>query len=138
MATVTRKVFAGLAGLLFLAGSAQAASCLRLDYIRNWKRLSGGTLDVGDDFGNRYKVTLTGACKGLNLEHALEVHSLAGQGMSCMAPGDIITSRSRVNFSTSHCTVRRISDIAPGMPSPPVAPRRDRTARPSPALDAGH
>jgi hypothetical protein len=137
MGTVMRKAFLGIAGLLFLAGSAQAASCLRLDYIHDWKRLSGGTMEVGDDFGHRYKVTLTGSCKALNLKHALEVHSLAGQGMTCMSPGDILTSQSRVSFSTSHCAVAHITDIAPGTPAPPVSPRRGGAARPSPALDAG-
>ena len=133
-----RKAILGLAGLLLAAGPAGAASCLRLHYIHKWKRLSANTMEVVDDFGNHYKVTLGGACKAVKFRHALEVHSLAGQGMACMAPGDIVSSQSRVNFSTSHCTVRRISDIAPGMPPPPVTPLRRETARSSPALDAGH
>ncbi|HEY5347022.1 MAG TPA: hypothetical protein VIJ72_02435 [Rhizomicrobium sp.] len=131
----TGKAILGLAGLALLAGPANAASCLRLSYIRDWKRMAGNTMEVGDDFGNRYKVTLTGACKGLNLRHALEVHSLAGEGMSCMAPGDIVTGKSDISMSASKCAVGRIAYVVPALPAPPVSPRRDRTAVVSPALD---
>ena len=130
------KAIVGLTAVLLLAGSAQASSCLRLDFIHDWKRLTGSMMEVGDDFGNHYRVTLTGACKTLDLKHALGVHSLAGQGMSCLAPGDIITSQSGFSFNTNPCAVRLITDLAP--PAPPVAPRRSGTARPPPALDEGH
>ena len=129
------KAILASAAMLLLAGSAQGASCLRLGYIHDWKRLGGSMMEVGDDFGNRYKVTLTGACKSLHLKHALEVHSLAGQGMSCMSPGDIVTTQSRVTISASQCAVSRIADETPAMPAPPVTPRRDGAATPSPALD---
>ena len=122
-----RKLFMVLAVLM--TAPPAGADCLRIHDIHSWRVAGPRELLVQDNFRNLYKVTLSGACG--DLQHDLEVRSLAGGGLACMAPGDIVTGDSAAGLS--QCRVARIAAMTPTHAAP--AGSRAAAAVPSPALD---
>jgi hypothetical protein len=111
-----KKIILLAAGLATFVPAAALASptCLQIGQIDTWKVPDDKTMIVGDNFHDRFKITLLGSCPGLAFKERVAFKAVGGMQLSCLTPGDQVMVR---NFGTGGqvCPIRSIVPYTPDM-----------------------
>jgi hypothetical protein len=84
----------GFAALLALSSAATAGPakiCLRQDAVQDWKVLGDDALIVTDRAGQKYRLSVVGACHDLQFQTVL-AFSRSREASSCLAPKDKVVA----------------------------------------------
>jgi hypothetical protein len=100
---------------LLLAGPAFASpTCLEVSQIYNFNAPDNKTLIVEDNSHNKFKVTLFAGCQGLTFKQGLAFKSVGGTGLSCLAAGDNVLTRS-MGTGGQRCPIRSVEPYTAAM-----------------------
>lgn len=102
-----KALFLAAALAALIPAAAQASPCLQENQIWNWHALSDKTLIVENEVHQKFRLSLIGTCQNLRFYQNLGFRSVGGTGMSCLGPGDMVTSH---DFATGpqHCAITHI------------------------------
>ncbi len=108
--------------ILFLFGghaaqarpAASSGICLRQDGIESWAVLNDSKLIVTDRTGKKFRLSLSGACRGLQVRTTLLFRPVGGNG--CLAPNDAVAaSVPGYPKSPERCLIAEIDDYTAAM-----------------------
>ncbi len=87
-----------------------------MNRIYGWKAAPGNrSLIVTDDLHRKFRLTFTGICVDLLWQNRLEFEPFAPSRLSCLAPGDRITTRDIEGRIGGTCPIARIETYTPEM-----------------------
>jgi hypothetical protein len=108
-----------LAAALVAAGPASAqprSDCLRANQIDSFAPIRGDlrSMVVIDKFRNKYKLSFNSVCQDIDYNGAVQIRTNSNFGLSCVARGDTVISRSFSGWR-DRCVVTRVERYTPAM-----------------------
>lgn len=96
------------------APAASGGICLRQDRIGDWAVLNDTRLIVVDKTGKKFRLSLSGACRGLQVRTTLQFRPVGSN--LCLVPGDgVVASLPGYPESSERCWIAEIDEYTAAM-----------------------